>query len=200
MGIRVLDWEGLRRVAQRPSAADKRITLAGLPAEVTRSRGTDIGFYVRTPADDYAADEHWALRTERELILLRQLVGAGQVTVDDDEDEDPWRLKEWQARLDAYERCFIASCANGDIDPRGPVYDREGRMHLACSAHWEGIHGVLGEQNAAAPDTVEIVQFGIEEPVRVMCAICGADADRPHDRDQHMNAARAELVRNDWKD
>lgn len=86
MATRALDWLGLLRLAGKRGAPHP-ITVAGLPAHVVPSRGTDVGFEVRQRVtDDYANDAFWKLRTERELILLRALVEHGQVTVEVDED------------------------------------------------------------------------------------------------------------------
>ena len=88
MGTRPVDWLDLCDIALRKDAADRQITVAGLPAAVKRSRGTDVGFVVQASGGDYAGDDYWELRTQRELILLRHLVTTGQVRVDDGEPED----------------------------------------------------------------------------------------------------------------
>ncbi len=82
---RVLDWDGLLDVAQKKNAAERMLTVAGLPAAVKETRA-GVGFYVYA-VGEYAAADHWALRTEREVILLRHLVEAGQVTWDDGQPE-----------------------------------------------------------------------------------------------------------------
>lgn len=157
MPTRVLDWNGLCRVAGRPNPPDRLVRLAGLPARVVPSRGTDCGFYVRTESDASGrADGYWALRTTQELLLLQELVAAGQVTVDD--EEDPFRLAEWGALVgDLTRGCFVAGCAATaqDIDQRGPVFDDQHRMHKACPRHWEGIMAVVGEQATAEHDAAQ---------------------------------------------
>lgn len=146
---RVLSWNDLVKVAQRRNPADRVIALAGVPARVVPHLATDAGFYVRTMDED-RGDAYWSLRTREEIRLLRQLVDAGQVTADD--DEDVWRSAEWDALLrDTSRGCFVAGCTAGpdNIDIRGPVFDDRHRMHKACSPHWEGVMGVLGAQHPA---------------------------------------------------
>lgn len=200
MPTRVLDWNGLVRVAERRSAADRLVTVAGLSARVIPSRGTDVGFYVRTADEDLGPSEAWTLRAADELALLRQLVDRRLVTVDD--DEDVWRIEEWQrlTRFIADPRCFVYGCENTEIDQRGPVFDRDKRMHLACTPHWEGVYGPLGEQAAEHADVVEIRSWGSEEPVRAACVVCGAGADTAHDPDAHMTEAARETQRGGAKD
>ena len=180
MGTRVLDWAGLVRVAQRRDTAGRLITIAGIPARVRPHLAVDAGFYVCTPDED---GPYWALRSREEMQLLRFLVEAGEVATDD--EEDPWRLSEWRHRLDNGERCFVAGCGSPDVDQRGPIVDTDGRMHLACPAHWEAITAVLGRQSTENPDVVEIRTHESTDPVRVMCAICGADETVPHDGAAH---------------
>jgi hypothetical protein len=128
----VIDWLGLVAIAERRDPTARRITVAGLLAEVVPSRGTDVGFYVRqVVTDDYAADAFWAMRTERELILLRALVEAGAVTA-------------WDPA--ARPRCFITGCASTDLQPDGRVHTITGQLHTPCRGHWAAIFGLLGEQ------------------------------------------------------
>jgi hypothetical protein len=183
MSTRVLDWNGLVLLASLPPA-QRVISVAGVPARVKKTLATDSGIFVHSLAEEFA-DEKWAIKQREHMLFLRQLVDAGQVTVDD--DEDPWRMTEWQHRLGAGETCFVASCGSGDVDERGPIFDRDGRMHLACPAHWDAVMGVLGAQHAAAPDCdyTEVRIHEQIEPIRSMCVICGADRDTPHDQDAH---------------
>lgn len=88
MGSRPVDWLDLCEIALRKNADDRRVEVAGLPAAVKKSRGTDAGFVVQAASEVYAGDDYWELRTERELILLRHLVTAGQVTVEAPDDFD----------------------------------------------------------------------------------------------------------------
>src|SRR5438874_162516 len=134
MGTRVLDWNGLIDVAERRNTAGRLITVAGVPARVRPHLAVDAGFYVSTADED---GPYWALRSREEMQLLRFLVEAGQVVVDD--DEDPWRMTEWQTRLEAGEHCFVGGCSSPDVDQRGPIVDTNGRMHLACPDHWAAI-------------------------------------------------------------
>lgn len=80
MTARVLDWLELCEVAGRRNPPERVIQVATVPAQVKKSRMTDCGFEVRSPDD---AELPWMLRTERELVLLRALVDAGQVTIED---------------------------------------------------------------------------------------------------------------------
>lgn len=149
MPTRVLTWIDLVKVAERKNPADRVIAVAGLPARVVPHLSTDVGFYVRTLHDEYQ-DERWSLRSIEHMLLLRQLVDAGQVTIDD--DEDVWRTAEWDALLrDTGRGCFVGGCmaSPNDIDIRGPVFDDRQRMHKACTPHWEGLMGVLGAQHPA---------------------------------------------------
>jgi hypothetical protein len=149
MPTRVLDWNGLVRVAQRRDPVDRIVAIGGIPARVVPHLATDAGFYVRT-LDEERQDTYWSLRKAGDLVLLRALVDAGLVTVDD--DEDVWRTAEWDALLrDTSRGCFIAGCTAGpdDIDIRGPVFDDRHRMHKACTPHWEGLMGTLGGQHPA---------------------------------------------------
>lgn len=57
--------------------------------------------------------------------------------------DDPWRVEEFLALPDV---CFVLPCTNDDIDVRGPVWLRDGKIAKACVEHWEGIMGVLGQQ------------------------------------------------------
>lgn len=129
MGTRALDWDDLLDLAQRPNAADRRITVASLPALVKRSRGTDSGFAVVADAAEYAADEHWALRTEREVILLRHLLAAGQVTADDGQP-DGYELGDYEVVNNAgvvirtYRLCLV--CGADESRPHDP--DRHDRQ------------------------------------------------------------------------
>lgn len=158
MSTRVLTWNDLATLAdRRRDPAERVIAVAGLPARVKPSFATDAGFYVHSLAEDYA-DEKWALKLREHMLLLRQLVDAGLVTIDD--DVDPWRTAEWGGLLqDTSRGCFIAGCTAGpgDIDIRGPVFDDRRRMHKACTPHWEGVMGVLGAQDPAGstPDPQE---------------------------------------------
>jgi hypothetical protein len=42
--------------------------------------------------------------------------------------------------------CFIRGCSNTDVDPRGPIATRDGRLWKACVPHWEGVNAELGRQ------------------------------------------------------
>lgn len=143
----------LRVADPRRQPAARRITLAGLPATVVPSRANDVGLIVRTEAEDHL-DAEWQLRKESDLVLLRQLVAAGQVTIDD--DEDPFRLGEWNGLLaDTSRGCFLVGCKRTDMDERGPVHDDKGRIHKACTGHWEAIHGLIGADRSAEQDAKE---------------------------------------------
>lgn len=156
MTLRVLQWNDLCILGDRRTPPEQRvITLAGLPARLVPSRGTDCGFYIRSegPLAQYG-DHKWQLRTESDLRLLRELVDAGQAIADDDSDEH--RAAEWGRLLaDTSRGCFVSGCIRTDIDPRGPVIDDDNRMHKACAVHWEGIYGVLGEDDRADDDVRE---------------------------------------------
>lgn len=148
MPPRVLDWYGLCRVADRRNPPDRIISLAGLPARVVPSRGTDCGFYVRTESDRSGElDGYWRLFTRPELLLLQDLVAAGQVTIDD--DEDPYGDGAWERQLaDDTRGCFIAGC-HLPVDPASPVFDDRGGMHKVCEPHRAAITTVLGETGVA---------------------------------------------------
>lgn len=150
MTLRVLQWNDLCILGDRRTPPEQRvITLAGVPARLKPSRANDIGFHVISNADDaHRLDRRWELKSDLDMVLLRKLVDAGQVTTDDDQDE--WRLAEWHRLLaDETRGCFVSGCIATDIDERGPVIDDDGRMHKACARHWEGIYSVLGEDDRA---------------------------------------------------
>lgn len=88
IGRRALDWNGLVDMVKLPPP-ERLVEIAGVPARVVKHLSTDVGFYVRT-VDEDAGDAYWSLRTREEMRLLRQLVEAGAVTVEDpDADEIP---------------------------------------------------------------------------------------------------------------
>lgn len=150
MPTRVLSWNDLLRVAERRNPTDRVIAIAGIPARVVPHLAVEAGFYVRT-LDEDRQDAYWSLRKADQMVLLRALVEAGAVTIDD--DEDPWRLVEWgQLLADTSRGCFVGGCGDRHIDARGPVIDDRKRMHKACIPHWEGVHAVLGRQAGRAPD------------------------------------------------
>jgi len=138
MGTKILDWNGLVTVAEQTNPQDRRISFAGLPAVVQPHRGTDIGFYVKTAAvGSDRLDGYWSLKKEAELVLLREMVTAGKVTVEDPTVPD---------------RCAIAGCPSTDVDLRGPVHLTDGSEQLVCAAHWTALFAVVGELDRVAEE------------------------------------------------
>lgn len=181
MGTRILDWNSLVRIAERRNPAERFITLAGLPAQVTPHRGTDVGFYVKTAAaGSDRLDSYWSLKREQELILLRDLVEAGQAACEDPEVPD---------------RCAITGCPSLDVDLRGPVHTTAGEL-LVCRDHWTALFDVIGRADradAAHDRHLRQVVNGAGEVVRELCEVCGGTRgehfDDQHDlHDAHMAA------------
>lgn len=86
MSRRVLSWVDLAEIAVKYAGEPDRraISLAGVPARVKKSLATDAGFYVHSLDQQYA-DTKWALKLREHMLLLRQLVDAGQVTIEEPE-------------------------------------------------------------------------------------------------------------------
>lgn len=131
MGRRVLDWNGLVRVAERRNPPDRLIWLHELPARVVPHLAVNAGFYVRTSYEG-AGDDYWSLRTAAEIVLLRQLVEAGAVTIDDP---------------DLPASCFVTGCTAALAENAHTVHTNDGRVHQACFGHWSGIFMLLGRQD-----------------------------------------------------
>lgn len=163
MATRALDWNGLLTLVNDNRSF--QATLAGVPVRVKRHRGTDIGFYVYNAADADGEDpieRRWSLRAGQEVVLLRALVEAGQLTIDDP---------------DAPAQCGFAGCADTRIDGRGPVRTVAGEAFDACTEHWEAAHIVIGRQDrdefAYLDDHLEQVVNFDGRVMRESCTVCG---------------------------
>lgn len=143
MPVRPLDWNGLVALAQQVRPEDRVITVAGLPARVKRSLATDAGFYVHSLAEDHA-DEKWSLKTREHMLLLRQLVDAGQVGVDEGDGNEAL-ARAWGRLLAEDSGCYVAGCRAPKeyIAIEGPVWTSTGGMLKACYAHRESAVQVL---------------------------------------------------------
>jgi hypothetical protein len=171
MGTRVLDWNGLLALARpRLTSAQRVITMGGVPARVKPHRGYDVGFYVHKLDTD--APDQWSLRKDEGMAVLRALVEAGQVTVDDPDEPA---------------RCFMAGCRDDRIDGRGPIRMVDGRELPACTPHWDALFDVLDGQadnRDSYDDHLEQAVTGAGRVVREVCGVCGGGR-RAHDRDKH---------------
>lgn len=136
MPTRVLDWNGLLGAARPP--AGSVISVAGIPARVKRRLTNDVGVIVYGLDEEAGPDESWSLRKGQDLILLRALVDAGAVTIDDP---------------DAPFECFITGCPSVEVSPRGHVHTIDGRLHVPCDAHWTAIMTVIGALDVERAET-----------------------------------------------
>lgn len=136
MGSRSVDWLDLCEIALRKDAADRLVEVAGLPAAVKKSRGTDVGFVVQAASEVYAGDDYWELRTQRELILLRHLVTAGQVTVSEpDPEPDPDDAMETVEVISGDSYDVVRTFRLCGICGAGPETPHDTEKHTAWRSH-----------------------------------------------------------------
>lgn len=182
MGTRTLVWEDLRVMGQ--STSTPVIAVAGVPARVKRTRANDIGFYVRDADEDVPTNLAWMLKTATEVELLRKLVDAGQVTIDDPTVPTA---------------CFVAGCTSEDVDGRGPIRTTDGREMPACTPHWTAVFEILGEQDrdgyAYLDDHLEqVIEMSSDRVLREFCAVCGGRRGN-HDLAKHNEYEQREAER-----